>query len=260
MKRPIPLLLFTTFTLIILAIQVVLADDSGESMIYLPFMTQSGLDCNVPGTSYDSLPIIPPPTDSPAEEHGDLNLALRSYEPTTADLHLQDVGGDIDPNAPQLDALFSDHRPPDFSNAYQVHRWNWTCHCQAEVYTNPEVTHLGMTVTPGETIHVPDSGYNIGPSGEEVLVLYASEERITLKYTREDNVVFGYTIHIENICVEPDLLALYRSWNEAGRDELPALRGGQAIGRAYDDEISVSVRDTGAFLDPRVRKDWWQDH
>ena len=83
---------------------------------------------------------------------------------------------------------------------------------------------------------------------------------ITLKYTGEDNVVQGYTIHIENICVEPDLLALYRNWNEAGREQLPALPGGQALGRALAGEISVSVRDNGTFLDPRSRKDWWTDH
>jgi hypothetical protein len=125
------------------------------------------------------------------------------------------------------------------------------------VITDPEVTLAGMAVAPGETIHVPGSGYEIG-AGYEVLVLYASKERITLKYTREDNVVWGYTIHVENVCVEPSLLALYESWNQAGRDHLPALRAGQAFGRARTDEIGVAIRDTGAFLDPRSRKDWWK--
>jgi hypothetical protein len=123
--------------------------------------------------------------------------------------------------------------------------------------TNPEVTLAGMAVTPGEAIHVPNSGYDIG-DGYQVLVLYASTERITLKYTREDNVVYGYTLHVENICVEPTLLALYQSWNDAGRGHLPALRAGQAFGRARSDEIQVAIRDTGAFMDPRSCKDWWQ--
>ena len=101
------------------------------------------------------------------------------------------------------------------------------------------------------------SGYEIAP-GYQVLVLYASQERITLKYTGEDNVVQGYTLHVENICVEPTLLALYETWNEAGRSSLPALRAGQAFGRARGGEIGVSIRDTGAFLDPRSRKDWWK--
>ena len=68
----------------------------------------------------------------------------------------------------------------------------------------------------------------------------------------------GYTIHIEGVCVEPRLLALYRLWNEAGRGELPALRGGQPFGRARGDEIGVAIRDAGTFMDPRSRRDWWR--
>jgi hypothetical protein len=119
-----------------------------------------------------------------------------------------------------------------------------------------EVTLAGLAVTPGETIHLPASGYDIG-QGYDALVLYATEERVTLKYTREDNVVRGYTLHIEGICVEPRLLALYQSCNAAGRATLPALRPGQAIGRASGSTIGVAIRDTGAFRDPRSRKDWW---
>ena len=113
---------------------------------------------------------------------------------------------------------------------------------------------------PGEPIHVPDSGYSIGTlSGSyEVLVLYASEHRITLKYTRDDNVIYGYTIHVEGVCVAPELLTLYETWDAAGRTRLPALRAGQAFGRARSSEIEVAIRDTGDFLDPRSRKDWWQ--
>ena len=113
-----------------------------------------------------------------------------------------------------------------------------------------------MGVATGETLYLPDSGYDIG-SGYEALVLYASEERITLKYTREDNVKEGYTIHVENVCVEPSLLALYRERNEAGRGDLPALRAGQPFGRARGAEIGVAIRDTGSFMDPRSRYDWW---
>ena len=51
-------------------------------------------------------------------------------------------------------------------------------------------TATSLMVAPGEIIHLPDSGYDIG-GGYDALVLYASEERITLKYTRDDNVVAG---------------------------------------------------------------------
>ena len=116
-----------------------------------------------------------------------------------------------------------------------------------------------MAVNPGELIYVPDSGYDIG-GGYDAHVLYASNERITLKYTGEDNVYVGYTIYVENVCVEPDLLALYQTLDAAGRQELPALHGGQPFGRALGGEIRVAVRDSFQFLDPRSRKDWWQDH
>jgi hypothetical protein len=211
----------------------------------------------IPHASYGTLSVNPPPTDRPAEEHPDLNLVIRGYEPTTAYLGLVDYGGGIDPDAPQLAGLFTDHRVPVFSSAYQVHGWDWDCDCLGPVYTSPEVTMLGMATSPGETIHVPASGYDIG-AGYEVLVLYAAPQRITLKYTPEDNVVRGYTLHVENICVDPILLALYGTSNDAGRGQLPALRAGQAFGYALQGEIGVVIRDTGAFLDPRSRKDWWQ--
>ena len=146
---------------------------------------------------------------------------------------------------------------PAFNGLYRVYDWDWGCNCRGGLLTYPEVTLAGMGVTPGEVLHLPDSGCNIG-SGYEALVLYATEERITLKYTREDNVVYGYTIHIENICVEPSLLALYTAWNSAGRGELPALRGGQPLGRARSGTIGVTIRDTGTFMDPRSRYDWWK--
>jgi hypothetical protein len=123
--------------------------------------------------------------------------------------------------------------------------------------TKYEVTLLGMTTQPGEIIRVPDAGYSIG-EGMQVLVLYATTERITLKYTREDNVVDGYTLHIEGVCVEPQLRALYQQMNANGRRQLPSLPAGQPFGRARDREIRISVRDKGTFMDPRSAKDWWQ--
>ena len=59
---------------------------------------------------------------------------------------------------------------------------------------------------------------------------------------REDNFP-GYVIHIDGVCVDPDLLALYRQRHAAGRDELPVLRGHQPFGRALGNEIQIAVRD-----------------
>jgi hypothetical protein len=224
---------------------------------YLPVVSRQLSACSpIPGVAYGTLSINGLPTDRPAHLHADLNLALRGYEVTSAYLGLVDYGGGEDPNAPQLPALFSPNRVPSFPTAYKVYDWNWPTNSRGALLDTWPVTLLGMGVAPTEVIHLPDSGYDIG-SGYEALVLYATEERITLKYTREDNVVHGYTVHIENICVEPSLLALYQAWNEAGRSRLPALRGGQPLGRARGSEIGVATRDNGNFMDPRSRKDWW---
>jgi hypothetical protein len=236
---------------------VSLAPTPSRRYVALPLLRGGSPCAAIPGESYGSLPLNPPPSDRPAEQHGDLNLALRSYVQTSAFAGLVDINGPTDPNTPQLYGLFADRRTPIFRRAYQVYDWNWGCNCRGAPISNPAVTLIGLGTTPGETIHVPDSGYTVG-SGYEVFVLYASAERITLKYTREDNVVLGYTIHIERICVEPSLLALYQSLNQAGRGWLPVLRAGQAIGRAINNEIGVAIRDSGSFMDPRSRKDWWR--
>jgi hypothetical protein len=201
---------------------------------------------------------VGPPTDRPADKHGDINLALRGYDKTGAKHGLIDMSGPTDSRAPQLAALFEDKRTPVFSNVYRVHQWDWGSNSRGKSITDFEVTLAGLETEPAETIHVPDAGYSIG-QGYAVLVLYASQERITLKYTGEDSVVSGYAIHVENVCVEPSLLNLYKKMNKAGRRQLPALRAGQPFGRARGDEIRVAIRDTGRFMDPRVRKDWWRD-
>ncbi len=118
---------------------------------------------------------------------------------------------------------------------------------------------VSVGVSPGETIHVPDADTDIG-LGYAALILYAGPTRITIKYTAEDDVEVGYTLHIENICVEPRLLALYRDLDGNGRGSLPAVRAGQAIGRAAADSLGIAIRDSGTFLDPRSRKDWWRGH
>ncbi len=89
-------------------------------------------------------------------------------------------------------------------------------------------------------------------------MLYAAPDRITLKYTRNDNVVQGYTLHVEGLCVDPPLLNLYRSRNAAGRGQLPALQPGQAFARAAGATVGVAIRDSGTFMDPRSCKDWWR--
>jgi hypothetical protein len=215
------------------------------------------------GISYGTVAVLTPasPTDPPAANHPDKNLALRGYITTTAYLGLVDLpGGSADPLAPQLAGLFADNRVPILGHVYKVYDWDWSCNCRGAPINDYEVTLAGMGTKPGEIIQVPGSGYDIGrmPSGYSVMVLYASSNRITLKYTRDDDVIHGYTIHLENVGVDPSLLALYDSMNTAGRVRLPALYAGQGLGHALGSEIQVAIRDTGAFLDPRSHLDWWQ--
>jgi hypothetical protein len=115
-----------------------------------------------------------------------------------------------------------------------------------------------MATRSGELLAAPSRGAEIHPGGYIVLVLYADEGRITLKYTREDNVISGYTVHLENLSVDQSLLELYRNANAAGRGELPGLTNGQILGAALGNEVLVAIRDCGTFLDPRSKKDWWQ--
>ncbi len=228
--------------------------------IYLPLVSRPLDACSpIPGVSYGQLSITNQPTTLPAADHPDMNLALRGYIPTNAQLTLIDVGGDTDPLAPQLHTLFATPQLPTFTTAWQVHNWDWGTMSRSIPIDYPPVTLLGMATAPGETVHVPDSGYDI-QYGYDALVLYASTERITLRYGREDHPGLGYVVHIENICVEPSLLALYDSLNAAGRWELPAVYGDQPIGRAWTDTVAVAVRDWGTFMDPRVRKDWWKEY
>lgn len=240
-----------------------------DEFVYLPFMARSNYinPCSaIPGASYGSVLPIWPPTDRPADNHGDINLALRSYVPTTNYLGLIDVGGDTDIGAPQLHGLFNPARLPTFTRVSQVNSWAWAGPpepgTRGPPITEPPVTLIWMQTTQGEPIHLPDrDGGNIaGGTNYKVLVLYATTERITLVYTAADTVAWGYAIHIENICVEPSLLALYNSLNAAGRRPLPALAPGQPLGRAITTEIGVVIRDTGTMMDPRVRKDWWKDY
>lgn len=208
-----------------------------------------------------TLSISGPPADRPADKHADLNLALRGFSPTAGKLSLIDMNGPTDNRSPQLADLFKDKRTGILTSVYSVNNWNWEPQPSPGKRGGPitdfEVTLTGFEVEPGETIHVPGANYDIG-EGNQVLVLYADANRITLKYTREDSVVIGYTVHVEGICVEPRLLDLYNRMNAAGRRQLPALRAGQPFGRARGVEIQATIRDTGKFMDPRVRKDWWR--
>ena len=214
----------------------------------------------------------------PAQAHADKNLALRGYTPNTdAGLRreLVNYGADDPTMPPQLATLFQPARVPPLSGFYRVHDWNWNPSPEpgtpgAPLMTWP-VTALGLQVIPGETLQVPVSGYDIG-QGYEVIVLYADERRVALHYAREDSAgAPGYTVHLDGLCTDPNLLALYTGLDAAAGPRyvyrppnqrpynypLPALPAGKPLGVARASEIVVAVVDTGRFMDPRSCNEWW---
>jgi hypothetical protein len=219
------------------------------------------------GAVFNLIPIEGQPADRPDYLHGDLNLALRGYNFTTGALGLVNYTGGADPNAPQLAGLFEPNNYPGISAVYQVNSWNWGCGangCAGPPITTPPVTLMSLQATPGQPIFIPERGPSIFGGNYKVMVLYAETQRITLGYTRQDTVANGYAVHLENICVDPNLLALYQAqvnaegWHVTG--QLPGLRHNEVLGTALSDEIQVVIRDRGAFMDPRSRKDWWQGY
>lgn len=221
---------------------------------------------------FDLIPIEGRPlADHPDYLHADLNLTLRGYQSVSETLALEFYNGNADPNAPQLRGLFEPHRGPQIGRVYQINEWIWDagkCEGNARGCRGGPldvfwpVTLVGVTTTPGEPVYIPERGPQIYSGGFVGMVLYAEENQITLAYTRRDSIAAGYTVHLQNLCVDPNLLALYRAqknadgWHTTGF--LPALRNNQSLGVALGDELRVTIRDAGSFMDPRSEKDWWR--
>ena len=210
---------------------------------------------------YTSIPVTGSRIEHPDSQHGDLNLALRGYVPADAALNLVDINGPTDGDAPQLSGVLG--RLPTFGRAFRARDWNWACGgagCRGDELANVEVSLVALDSTPGEAVYVPSRGAEIYGGGFVALVLYADASRLTVVYTREDSVANGYAVHLEDFCVDPNLLALYQSNNWEGRGTLPAVRNGETVGTARYNQLIVGVRDRGIFTDPRSRKDWWRGY
>ncbi len=241
--------------------------------VYLPLVKRSPAPV-CPLTSeatFEVIPFVGAPADHPDYLHGDLNLGARGYSSTSAYLGLVSYNGSGAEDSPQFPGLFQPNRGPNITSAYRVNDWIWDpgrCGgdphgCPDAPLTRWDVTLMGLSSTAGEPVYIPERGASIYQGSYRVLVLYAEERRITLGYTREDSVANGYAVHIENICVDPNLLALYQAQTDANgwhvTGHLPALGNDQALGSALGQEILVAVRDRGSFMDPRAR-DWWSGY
>jgi hypothetical protein len=209
----------------------------------------------------------------PAAEHADKNLELRGYEvnnDTSLKRELVDYGPNDPTRPPQFATLFAPYRVPPLASFYRVHDWEWAPSpdpgTRGGLMTTWRVTVLGLRVEPGETLHVPVSDYDLG-LGFEVIVLHADERRLALHYGREDSAAVGYTVHIEGLCTDPSLLALYNELNAAdgpryvypiNQYPMPILPAGKPIGVAHGDALVVAIVDSGSFMDPRSCNEWWK--
>lgn len=148
-----------------------------------------------------------------------------------------------------------------FVSTVQANDWDWYgCNCATPRSNSPyPVTMLGLRTTPGQALRIASRNLAVDPAGYKAMVLYADARQIALKYTWEDRVDTGYLVHLVNLCVDPNLVALYDRLNAAGRKRLPAVTNQSVIGLAQGDEVDVIVRDSGSFMDPRSWQDWWQD-
>ncbi|MBN1814825.1 MAG: hypothetical protein JXA14_23500 [Anaerolineae bacterium] len=254
-------------------------DLTPTAYVYLPLVFGGQYTC--PATSdnsYDygiAFQYDPDNPVRPAHLHADKNLALRSYSSTDPPLRELVAYGTEYPQPPQFATLFQPHRVPPLVGFYRVHHWDWPTNSRGGPITDYPATALGLGTTPGEVLHVPESGYNIGGSPTmEVLVLFADEDSVTLRYTRDDSSApQGYTLHIDNICTDPNLLALYNALddypdgpryvfvppeNRPYGYDLPNLPAEKPLGTARGGEVVVAIADTGAFQDPRSCNAWWQ--
>lgn len=199
------------------------------------------------------------------DQNADFRLSLLGYAPAGAPLALVDYNGDTDPGAPKFNALFSPARAPVFVRAYQRFEWLWHEDAPAPhgarggLNVEWPATVMDIATTPGEGVHAPQRAAQIG-GGFNAMVLFASEDELTLAFHRQDGVGDGYVAHLLGLCVDPNLVTLYRAQISGGRratNSLPGVRGGQRIGVAAGPSLTIAVRDRGVFMDPRSRKDWW---
>ncbi len=246
---------------------------------YLPIVIRADFSCADTSTnSYTAGTAHQHDNDNPvrpAYNHADKNIELRGYTPNTdASLvrELVDYGSGDSTQPPQLATLFSPYQVPPFADFHQVHHWNWANSPAPGTRGDPitgthyPVTAVALTLPANEPLHVPVSGYDIG-GGIEVIVTFADKDTITLHYTREDTSAVGYTVHIDNICTDPNLLALYNTLDDENGSrytypstayDLPALPAGQPFGTTNGKDMVIAIVDTGTFMDTRSCNEWWQ--
>jgi hypothetical protein len=172
---------------------------------------------------------------------------------------LIDINGPTDGNAPKVPNIIGGI--PTFTRAYRVYDWNWACSadgCRGALLTQWEVTLIAFRCNPGTPVKLPSRAPELYGGGFKALILYAEANRLTATYTREDTIANGYSVHYEDIAVDPNLLNLYNNLNAQGRANLPGIKDGDVVGTCMSGkDPKFAIRDRGQFMDPRARKDWY---
>lgn len=226
------------------------------------------------GNNYGSIDPIEryPSGDPPPERHPDLNIAaIRGYVQATGQKSPIDLSnGEVGEKTPQIWKITN--TKPTIVSLYRIFSWVGNANTGKRGVPMPleddpaasvkQIQMIGIQTTKGESVKTPPVYGNPISPDYNAMVIFADDNNITLKYTREDNIGIrnGYAIQIEGLCVDPNLLQLYNQLDSSGRNDLPAVSNEQVIGTANSNEIRVVIRDTGDFLDPRSKLDWWQGY
>lgn len=237
---------------------------------YFPLLHKP-VPCAPPlGESYGTVPRqgAPYKDNRISDANPDFRLSVLGYQPNDAVLNTVAYGGASDLAAPRFRAVFNPPRLPTFASAAQRFNWEWNeagpppYGQRTTLAADFPLAVLGLASTPGEALRIGGRGTVINGSGEIAMVLFASENELTVVYGRADTVASGYVLHMLDLCVEPALVALYRAQLDgSGRRataRLPGVKNGQAVARAGDKPVLIAIRDSARFMDPRSLNDWWQ--
>lgn len=242
-----------------------------------PMPTPTLLAClQTSGNSYGEIASIRPypAGDPPPENHPDFNLSIRGYILSNKEKYPIDLSaGQIGVKTPQLWKIIDPK--PQIINVYNVFDWDWATNRRGQIQpiaSNPaasvqQVQMIGLQTTQGQPVKVPPVyGNPISPQ-YNAMIIAATENSITMKYALQDDIGIdingsggGYAVQVEGVCIDPNLLQKYNQLHSAGRSSLPALANEQVFGTANSTEIRVVIRDTGEFLDPRSKLNWWQGY
>ena len=231
-----------------------------------PAARAAGSGCPTSGAAFATLDVIGAYKGNRlTDENADLRLSVLGLSEAAETPALVGYNGATDPAAPKLSGLLASNVGGAIALTYRRYDWSWDegggppYGARAGVNADWPVTAIALAAQPGEAVFTPPRPADIG-GGFAALVLYAGEDELTLAYGRQDGVVDSYVVHLRGLCVDPGLTAAYRAQMNGGRratGRLPALRSGERLGTMLSGGLIVAVRDRGAFMDPRSRKDWW---